>query len=123
DVLVNLTNDGWFHGSSELEQHLITAAFRAVETRTPMVRAVNMGISAIIDGDGVIRQRAVDPETGRSKQVEAVLVDYVPLDPRQSLYVAWGDWFGTLCLTLCGAFLVGRGVQQIRRRRAGNAPA
>lgn len=54
DVLVNLTNDGWFHGSSELDQHLITAVFRAVETRTPMVRAVNTGISAVIDGDGVI---------------------------------------------------------------------
>jgi apolipoprotein N-acyltransferase len=54
DCLVNLTNDGWFHGSSELDQHLITATFRCVETRTPMVRAVNTGISAIIDGDGVV---------------------------------------------------------------------
>ncbi|MEX0703759.1 MAG: apolipoprotein N-acyltransferase [Planctomycetales bacterium] len=54
DVLVNLTNDGWFHGSSELDQHLITAAFRAVECRTPLVRAVNTGISAVIDGDGAI---------------------------------------------------------------------
>lgn len=59
DCLLNLTNDGWFHGSSELNQHLITAAFRAVECRTPLVRAVNTGISAVIDGDGVIRE----PET------------------------------------------------------------
>ena len=59
DCLLNLTNDGWFHGSSELDQHLITAAFRAVECRTPLVRAVNTGISAVIDGDGVIRE----PET------------------------------------------------------------
>ena len=54
--LLNLTNDGWFHGSSELDQHLITSAFRAVECRTPLVRAVNTGISAVIDGDGVIRE-------------------------------------------------------------------
>ena len=59
DLLVNLTNDGWFHGSSELDQHLVTSAFRAIECRTPLVRAVNTGISAIIDGDGVIR----NPET------------------------------------------------------------
>ncbi len=59
DCLLNLTNDGWFHGSSELNQHLITSAFRAVECRTPLVRAVNTGISAVIDGDGVIRE----PET------------------------------------------------------------
>jgi apolipoprotein N-acyltransferase len=101
DFLLNLTNDGWFHGSSELDQHLITAAFRCVETRTPMVRAVNTGISAIIDGDGVIRHRAVDSRTGRSKQVEAVLVDTVPLDPRRSFYVSGGDWFAGLCLSAC----------------------
>ncbi len=57
--LLNLTNDGWFHGSSELDQHLITASFRAVECRMPMVRAVNTGISAVIDGDGVIREPEV----------------------------------------------------------------
>ncbi|MCA9055196.1 MAG: apolipoprotein N-acyltransferase, partial [Planctomycetaceae bacterium] len=37
DCLVNLTNDGWFRDSSEQEQHLITASFRCIETRTPMV--------------------------------------------------------------------------------------
>ena len=58
DVLVNLTNDAWFHGSSELDEHLIIAAFRCVETRTPMVRCVNGGISAFIDGNGTIREPA-----------------------------------------------------------------
>ena len=101
DVLLNLTNDGWFHGSSELDQHLITAAFRAVELRTPMVRAVNTGISAIIDGDGAIRARARDPQTGQSKQVEAVVCDFVPLDNRQSWYLQNGDWFAQACLLLC----------------------
>ncbi|HUQ71090.1 MAG TPA: apolipoprotein N-acyltransferase, partial [Planctomycetaceae bacterium] len=113
DVLVNLTNDGWFHGSSGLDQHLITAAFRAVECRTPVVRAVNTGVSAIIDGDGAIldpevfidgdkqgRKSARDPKTGRwHKQLNAALVHTVPLDPRRSLYVRHGDWFATLC---CG---------------------
>lgn len=104
DFIVNLTNDGWFHGSSELDQHLISAAFRSVECRTPMVRAVNTGISAFIDGDGVIRKRARDPETGRSKQVEAVVTDYVALDNRSSPYVRYGDWFGGSCAGIC-AFL------------------
>lgn len=57
--LLNLTNDGWFHGSSELDQHLITSAFRAVELRTPLVRAVNTGISAVVDGDGAVREPEV----------------------------------------------------------------
>jgi apolipoprotein N-acyltransferase len=101
DVLLNLSNDGWFHGSSELDQHLITAMFRAVEFRTPLVRAVNTGISAIIDGDGVVRTRAVDAVTGKSKEVDAVLCDYVPLDNRQSVYLQHGDWFAQVCFGLC----------------------
>jgi len=103
DFLVNLTNDGWFHGSSELDQHLITAAFRCIEFRTPMVRAVNTGISAIIDGDGVVRRKAVGLKTGLSKLDEAVVVDTVPLDSRRSLYLAGGDWFGAVCLVCSGA--------------------
>jgi apolipoprotein N-acyltransferase len=120
DCLVNLSNDGWFHGSSEHDQHLITAAFRCIETRTPMVRAANMGISAIIDGDGVLREPEVfidwdaertgdpprkslrDPRTGRlHRQLNAVLVSTVPLDPRHSLYVLGGDWLGIVCLMAC----------------------
>jgi apolipoprotein N-acyltransferase len=117
DVLVNLTNDGWFHGSSELDQHLITAAFRAVECRTPLVRAVNTGVSAVIDGDGAIREPDVfidgdarknadkpprttmrDPKTGAwHKQLNAALIHTVPLDARRSLYVRYGDWFALLC--------------------------
>ena len=117
DLLVNLTNDGWFHGSSELDQHLITSAFRAVECRTPLVRAVNTGISAIVDGDGAIldpevfidgdarrnapatpRTTARDPKTGAwHRQLNAALVHTVPLDPRRSLYVRFGDWFAMLC--------------------------
>ncbi len=106
DVLLNLTNDGWFDGSSELDQHLITAAFRCVELRTPMVRSVNTGISAVIDGDGAIRARAIDPQTKQSKQVEALLVEDVPLDNRRSLYLAGGDWFAGSCLSACGLLVV-----------------
>ncbi|MBX3452833.1 MAG: apolipoprotein N-acyltransferase, partial [Planctomycetaceae bacterium] len=124
DVLVNLTNDGWFHGSSELDQHLITARFRCIETRTPMVRAVNTGISAIIDGDGLVvepeifidldglangspRKSIRNPKTGRFyKQLNCAMVSPVPLDPRGSLYVLGGDWFGTLCAAICLCLVV-----------------
>lgn len=122
DCLVNLTNDGWFHGSSELDQHLITAAFRCVENRTPMVRAVNTGISAVIDGDGMIvepdvfidgdnqgRKSFVNPKTGRwNKSLNAVVVDTVPLDNRTSLYTKYGDWFaGFCCFSALFVFFMG----------------
>lgn len=107
DFLVNLTNDGWFRGSNEHEQHLITGSFRCIETRTPMVRAVNTGISAIIDGDGQVRHRS-------EKATETVVVGTVPLDPRTSLYVATGDWLAGSCLACCG-FLAVFGIVPRRR--------
>ncbi len=57
DVIVNLTNDGWFWGSSELDMHLVAAIFRAVEVRTPILVAANTGFSAAIDGSGRLLAR------------------------------------------------------------------
>lgn len=130
DCLVNLTNDGWFHGSSELDQHLITAQFRAVECRVPVVRAVNTGISAFVDGDGVVIEPAVffdadgeqrdsmrAPGTGDyHKQLNAVLVHDIPLDHRQSFYVKYGDVFAGGCLFAGACFFVG-GLWPNRRRK------
>ena len=52
NAIVNLTNDGWFWGSSELDMHLASGVFRAVECHKPMLIAANTGFSAWIDGDG-----------------------------------------------------------------------
>ena len=100
DFLVNITNDGWFHDSSELQQHLITSAFRAVESRTPLVRAANTGITAVINGNGKILDQTIvrDPITRKITEVEGLTVAHVPLDTRTSYYVAWGDWFSGTCL-------------------------
>jgi apolipoprotein N-acyltransferase len=90
---------------------LITALFRCVELRKPMVRAVNTGISAVIDGDGLVVEPDVffdadnkgrtsmrDPKTGRwHRLLNAVLVDSIPLDNRTSLYLRYGDWFAGGC--------------------------
>ena len=113
DCLVNLTNDGWFHGSSELDQHLITASFRCIENRVPMIRSVNTGISAVIDGNGQIiepelvldedgeKAEWLDPETGEwRKEWSSAIVHNVPLDSRTSFYTRAGDWFAWLCATL-----------------------
>ena len=129
DVLVNLTNDAWFRGSSELDQHLITAAFRCVETRTPMVRCVNGGISGFIDGNGQIREPDQiqvmteplegltpslspvdgmrDPATGSwRRQFSGIIFGEAPLDPRDSLYIRYGDWFAMLCAVITAGCLL-----------------
>ena len=56
DFLVNISNDGWFDGTSEHDEHLAICRFRAVECRRAVVRSVNMGISAVIDGNGRVRE-------------------------------------------------------------------
>jgi apolipoprotein N-acyltransferase len=96
DVLVNLTNDAWYWGSSELDMHLACDVFRAVETRTPLVVAANGGISAWIDHYG--RIRAQSPR----QQPDVILAD-VELNraAAPTVYVRTGDWFAALCLTGC----------------------
>jgi apolipoprotein N-acyltransferase len=94
DFLVNLTNDGWFYGSSELDIHLRCGVFRAVECRKPFLIAANTGFSAVIDGDGRIRAQGPRRET-------KVLVAEVPLDDRTSPYLSYGDWPAGLCLGIC----------------------
>ncbi len=93
DLLVNLSNDGWFQGSSELDTHLAVSVFRAVENRVPMARAVNTGISAIIDGNGAIQATL-------KKQTANVLTAALPLDDRTTLYSQFGDWLGLSCLAV-----------------------
>lgn len=101
DVLVNITNDAWYWGSSELDQHLACGVFRAIETRTPLVIAANGGLSAVIDSSGRILQQS-------PRLSEDVIVATVPLDPRTSFYAATGDWFAGACLLACvGLAIVG----------------
>ncbi len=51
-VLVNITNDSWFRGSSMLDHHLACSMLCAVENRRPLLVAGNTGLSADIDGCG-----------------------------------------------------------------------
>ena len=96
DFFVNISNDGWFDGTEEHEQHLAICRFRAVEARRSVVRSVNMGISAVIDADGRI-VALPDPDWSKSKKTEAVVTAAVPIDTRASLYATLGDWLPAAC--------------------------
>jgi len=94
DCLVNVTNDGWFKASPELDQHVIASVFRAVETRKPVLRAANTGITSIISPRGEEVARLRDPATGRDREVAGYLVHPVPLagpGRAPTAYVRWGD--------------------------------
>ena len=147
-LIVNLTNDGWFHGSAELDQHLITATFRCIETRTPMARAVNTGISAFIDGNGTVLEPEVmldadaavpsvdrprgdgepvavtmrDGSGDYRRQFNGVLVADVPLDPRGSVYLVIGDLIPGLAAGVC-VLLTVIGWRRRRLTRSRPSPA
>ncbi|MDX1961679.1 MAG: apolipoprotein N-acyltransferase [Pirellulales bacterium] len=99
DVLVNLSNDGWFFGSSELDLHLVCGVFRAVETRRPMLIAANTGFSAAIDPLGRITAQ------GKRHAPDILIVRaQIFADPPRdwlSFYVRYGELAGMLGLGLC----------------------
>jgi len=64
DLIINLTNDAWFGRSSEPYQHLVSAKFRAVENKIPVIRVSNDGISAYIDRYGRIIKKIKLNKTG-----------------------------------------------------------
>jgi apolipoprotein N-acyltransferase len=139
DFLVNISNDGWFKGSCEHEQHLAICRFRAIECRRSVVRSVNMGISGVIDANGRVlapRQLEHRPDDsriwdiswddrkqelpvqrwGEFKKVSGVLLAVVPLDQRSTLYASWGEWVPLGCWVALGLLLV---LALIRRWRPG----
>ncbi len=101
-MIVNITNDGWFLQSEETEVHLANALFRAIELRRPMVRAANTGITCFIDTHGRVTSRLEDPESGNTF-IEGFLPGEVsvPRAPEMTLYARFGDWFALLMLGLC----------------------
>lgn len=90
DVLVSVTNDGWFRGSSMLDHHFACAIFTAVENRRPMLVAANTGLSGWISGNGQIM--------AESEKLEAAIVIAQPTaDGRWGLWQIVGDWPARVC--------------------------
>jgi apolipoprotein N-acyltransferase len=99
NLLVNLTNDGYFGHSEARLQHLEIARMRAVENGRFLIRATNDGYSVVIDPAGRIIQ------TLPPYQQLAEPVRYGRIS-ETTFYTRTGDWFGWVCLAF-GAGLGG----------------
>jgi apolipoprotein N-acyltransferase len=85
NLLVNVTNDAWFHDTAEPELHARLGAMRAIELRRDLVRAVNLGVSSWIDAAGVVRARRLDPAAG------TLMVTPALRSPAPTFYARFGD--------------------------------
>lgn len=113
DLLVNVSNYGWFAGTAQMEQALAIACFRAAELRRSVVLASNNGVSAVIGPDGTVRARTAADETGR-------LVAEVPLSGGETPFAAAGE-AGALAVGLVGAAVAL--AARLRRRGPGRSGA
>src|SRR3972149_10156736 len=104
-VMLNITNDGWFRNSAELDQHLAIMVFRAVENRFCMARAANTGISSFVGPDGAIYAK-LSGSKGKYREISGTLVDRIKLIKEYNpFYTMCGDWFSILCVTALGIML------------------
>jgi apolipoprotein N-acyltransferase len=90
ELLVNISNDGWFGKSYARDQHLEMVRMRAAENRRWLLRATNDGITATIDPAG--RLRGTLPS-----YVQATSYTGFGYTSGQTLYTRYGDWFPLLC--------------------------
>jgi apolipoprotein N-acyltransferase len=97
DLLVNVTNDGWFLHTAGSHQHLANSIFRCIETRRPMVRAANTGVTCFVNEFGRVTQILRD-DTGNSFTEGVLTGDVnVPQDRQLTFYTRHGELFAQLC--------------------------
>ena len=97
DVIVNLSNDGWFGWFNPARRHHEQAArWRCVELRRSMLRVVNTGISAAFDTHG---QRIGNP---LPPQQEGWMLAELPLEKTRTTYATIGDVFSWFMFFITG---------------------
>ena len=108
EVLVNVSDDGWYGDTSAPWQHFNMARMRAIENRRWLLRDTNSGVTAVIDPYGVVRQSIP------RHQVDALPAEYGFRDDI-TFYTAHGDVVAWLCALLSFGFVVWAGSRLLNR--------
>jgi len=109
-VLVNLSNDGWYGDSGAYAQHLNQTRMRAIENGRWLLSATNTGVTASIDPYGRTVERL-------PRKQRAALVAHYALTSVTTFYTQHGDWFAGLCAIISAGALLTRFV---RPKKFGN---
>src|SRR5215472_4378811 len=98
-LLLNISNDGWFGRSAAAEQHLRMVRVRAVENRRWIIRATNNGFTASVDPYG----RMVEPLPPDVRAAADLPYDF---RADETIYARFGNWFAWLCAIVSAILLL-----------------
>jgi apolipoprotein N-acyltransferase len=100
-VLVNVSNDGWYGDSGAYAQHLKHARMRAVENSRWVLRDTNTGVTTSIDPYGRLQATV-------ARKIRTTLQAPYGLSDVTTFYTRHGDWFAWLCAIISLAALLMR---------------
>ena len=109
NLIVVMTNDGWWGDTPGYKQHLLYGKLRAVETRRDVARCANTGISCTIDQRG-------DMQHGTDWWVTATVRATVHTRSDLTFYVKHGDYIGKGAYGVSALLLLLAGGMAVRRR-------
>jgi len=89
-VLVNISNDGWYGDSGAFAQHLKQVRMRAIENSRWLLRSTNTGVTAVIGPHGQVAGTV-------PRKVRTVLAASYSLSNSTTFYTRHGDWFAYAC--------------------------
>lgn len=93
NILVDISNDGWFHLTPAGRQHLYLTIGRCIENNRWLLRGTNTGISAIVDNRGRIRLQG-------TQQTRGVLLGHAYLLQKDTIYNQLANWLPWFYLAL-----------------------
>jgi apolipoprotein N-acyltransferase len=89
ELIVMLTNDGWWEGTIGYRQHLAISCLRAIETRRSIARSANTGISALINQRGDVLKKT-------NYGVKTAIKGNLKVNEKLTFYVKYGDYLGRI---------------------------
>lgn len=109
EILLVITNDGWWKDTDGYKQHKYYATLRAIENRRQVLRSANTGITCLIDQNGTIQDETKWWEASVLK-VEATGSNEL------TFYAKMGDYLGRFA-SFIGVFALFGALVKIRTRR------
>jgi apolipoprotein N-acyltransferase len=97
NVLVNISDDGWYGDTSAAWEHLNMVRMRAIENHRWVLRATNTGVTASIDPNGRVVMSA-------PRHIRTSLRVGFNSEHDVTFYSAHGDLFAYLCALVTAAF-------------------